>query len=160
MPRLRAPGGDQLTGAEPGQRSALARQVWLVGVTRLVRCPREIGRSVAGYSASEQSPQSQHPLKRLRPVADRRLESTAQLAFAEAKLGSEQVDPLATVTQSHDGRLHRRVGWPLRDEPRDHRHQQFERVAGTGVVLELQVTVELQLRQRDALVAYLAERYS
>ncbi len=56
-------------GRQAGQFGALAGQVRLVGVSHLVREPRQVAR--ARVETADDMPEPQHPLKRLRPVTGR-----------------------------------------------------------------------------------------
>src|SRR4051812_690243 len=84
----RASSAQQRGGRPPGEARALARQVRLVRIAGVERGAGEVG-----VARGQEAPEAQHALERLRAVARGRVAAAPELAFAEAEIARERLDP-------------------------------------------------------------------
>src|SRR3954470_8030782 len=96
-------GGEQRGGREAREAAALTGEVRLVGVAGGEGELGEAGRCARLRRQREEALEAQHPLQRLRAVADGVVEAAAQLALPETQVGGDPLD-----RRSRRGRPQRR----------------------------------------------------
>ena len=122
----------------PVSEPSRASMCGLIRIAELRREPRQVLIAVEIAWPGDEPPEAQHPVECLRPVADRLMESPAQLPPADPEGVGEFVDPAAGEAETARRREHKRIRRGL-GEPGGHQplEQQVLRPPVPGAVQSL-----------------------